>query len=168
MDGTLMDDGLAVGSPQHDPPAAPNVAGAERAVARAEVAFSASLHDASQAGRETVERVVAAVRPLLIGVGLLAGALLAIRLLRGLRTARGFRLSSRLPSAPAARPLGAELARSLAPSIAATVGRRLAERWVGVLMASQPATTWQSGVAMCSPPVFLEASEPVFRTRSDA
>src|SRR3954469_24217366 len=46
---------------------------AEARVSRARVALSASLRDASLAGRETVERVAWAARPLLIGVGVLAG-----------------------------------------------------------------------------------------------
>ena len=102
-----------------------DIASAEQDVARADLAFSASLQDVSLAGRETVERVVSVVRPVLIGIGLVASAILAIRLLRRSPRTRGFRLQ-----APAARPLWSELARSVTFSFASIAARRLAERWV--------------------------------------
>jgi hypothetical protein len=103
-----------------------DIAAAEREVAAADGALSASLHDASLAGRETAERVVSAVRPVVIGIGLLVGVMLAIRLLRRPGRERGFQRSS----PPFALSLGSELARSFAISMASTTGRRLAQGWV--------------------------------------
>jgi hypothetical protein len=103
-----------------------DIAAAEKDVATADGAFSASLHDVSLAGRETAERVVSVVRPVVIGIGVVVGVMLAIRLLRRPRWAPGFRRSS----PPFALSLGSELARSFAISIASTTGRRLAQGWV--------------------------------------
>lgn len=83
----------------------------EERVARARVAFSASLHEASLAGRETVERAAWVVRPLLVGAGILAGAVVVTHWWRGKRRPR-------------------ELPRSLALALAAVAARHLAERWL--------------------------------------
>ena len=100
---------------------------AEARLTRAGVAFSASLRDASVAGRETVERVAWAARPLLIGAGILAGVIVVTRLWRGTRQTP----LRRLPAAqPAARQWPA-LARSLAYALAAVAVRRLTARWLG-------------------------------------
>jgi hypothetical protein len=106
-------------------PVSAEITAAEAGVARAGVAFSASLRDASLAGTDTARRVVSAARPLLIGVGVLAGALLAVRLLSGSRAT-----PARRPAAPA-RSVWAELVRTTAISLAAAAGQRLAARWLG-------------------------------------
>jgi len=110
-----------------------SVADAEEGVARAGAAFSASLRDVSLAGHETAERVGAIVRPVLIGVGLLATVLLAVRLLRGPRQARGFRRASARPT----RSLWTELASAAALSLASASGRALAARWLASVPAPQ-------------------------------
>jgi hypothetical protein len=98
----------------------------EQDVAHASRAFSASLNDASQAGVQTVTRAVARVRPVLICITLLGGAILTIKLLRRDRRS----ISLRLPKDPArGRPLWAELARSAAITLASVAARRLAARW---------------------------------------
>lgn len=121
-------DGLA--APPDEGAAGASEAGidaAEARLTRAGAAFSASLRDASVAGRETVERVAWAARPLLIGAGILAGAVVVTRLWRGVRPAE----PRRLPAAqPTTRPLRA-LARSLAFALATMAVRRLAARWLG-------------------------------------
>jgi hypothetical protein len=100
---------------------------AEARLTRAGVAFSASLREASVAGRETVERFAWAARPLLIGAGILAGGVVVARLWRGTRQPQ----VRRLPAAqPAARQWPA-LARSLAFALAAMAVRRLTARWLG-------------------------------------
>ncbi len=100
---------------------------AEARLTRAGLAFSESLRDASVAGRETVERVAWAARPLLIGAGILAGVIVVTKLWRSPRPAQ----PRRLPAAqPAARQWPA-LARSLAFALAAVAVRRLAARWLG-------------------------------------
>jgi hypothetical protein len=100
---------------------------AEARLARAGVAFSASLRDASVAGRETVERVAWAARPLLIGVGILAGAVVVTRWWRGARQTPPRRL---LAAQPTTQQWPA-LARSLALALAAVAVRRLTARWLG-------------------------------------
>jgi hypothetical protein len=112
-------------------PAAPSegaaVDAAEARLTRAGVAFSASLRDASHAGRETVERVAWAARPVLIGIGVLAGAVIVTRWWRGPRQPQQRRLLAAEPS-PRQWPA---LARSLAFALATVAVRRLAERWLG-------------------------------------
>lgn len=100
---------------------------AEVRVTRARVALSASLRDASLEGRETVERAVSAVRPLLIGVGILAGAVVVVQWWRGTRQTRG----RRLPAPLATTRQRPNLARSLAFALATAAARHLAERWFG-------------------------------------
>ena len=114
---------------QRGEPEAPThtgVAAAEASVVRAEVAFAASLHDASLVGRETAQRVVSVLRPVLIGVGLVTGALIAVRLLRGPSRAQGSAFR-----ATAVNPIWSELARSGALALTTVVARRLGERWLG-------------------------------------
>lgn len=98
---------------------------AEARLTRAGVAFSASLRDASVAGRETVERFAWAARPLLIGAGILAGVVVVTRLWRGTRQPE----PRRLPAAQPTRQWPA-LARSLAFALAAVAVRRLTARWL--------------------------------------
>src|SRR4051812_30818158 len=85
-------EGAAVGA------ADAGIGAAEARLTRAGVAFSASLRDASVAGRETVARVAWAARPLLIGVGILAGAVVVTRLWRGPRQAQPRRLLAAQPT----------------------------------------------------------------------
>jgi len=113
------------GSSGVDAPGSAGITAAEAGVARAGVAFSASLRDASLAGTDTARRVVSAARPLLIGVGVFAAALLAVRLLQGSRPA-----PERRAGAPV-RSAWAELARATAISIAATAAQRLAGHFLG-------------------------------------
>jgi len=116
-----------VDASESEAPADRGISAAGEGVARAGAAFSASLHDASLAGRETAERVVSLVRPVMIGIGILAGTVVIIRLLQ--------QASSRTREfhGPTARgrTIWAEAARSLVVSIAAVTGRRLAEHWLG-------------------------------------
>jgi hypothetical protein len=103
-----------------------DITAGEDAVARAEVAFAASLEDASTAGRTMARRLVSGARPVLIGAGLAAVAAIGLRLL--LRP----RVNGRVP-APAAFATPAllpALGRTVALSFAAVAGRWLAERWV--------------------------------------
>jgi hypothetical protein len=113
------------GGPAPEAAANSSISAAEASVARAEVEFSASVKAASLLGRETAERVVSVARPVLIGVGILAGTLLAVRLLRG-----GVRPAPRGNAAPT-RSLLSELGRAAAVSLAVMAGRRIAERWIG-------------------------------------
>ena len=103
-------------------PVSAEIRAAEAGVARAGIAFSASLHDASLAGTDTAKRVISAARPVLLGLGVLAGALLVVRLVQGPRVAQAARPLART------RPVWAELARTAAIALAAAAGRRLAER----------------------------------------
>jgi hypothetical protein len=109
-----------------DAPVGQSVAAAEASVARAGVAFSASLQEASLVGRETGGRVVAVVRPLLIGVGVLAAAAIAVQLLRG--PGRERRQVARTARSD---PFWSELARKGATLVMTVVARRFAERWLG-------------------------------------
>jgi len=101
-----------------------SVADAEARVARAGAAFSESLHEASLAGRETAERVASTLRPLLLGAGVLAGALVVARLWRSSGRSRAARpaVSTRSP--------WAVLVRSAGVALATMAARRLAERWI--------------------------------------
>lgn len=104
--------------------ASAEVTAAEAGVARAGRAFSASLHDASLAGADAAKRVVSAARPVLIGVGILACGLLALRLVQGPRGPRVRRTA-------AGGSLWPALARATALSLVSVAGRHLAARWLG-------------------------------------
>jgi hypothetical protein len=95
------------------------LAAREQAVARADAAFATSLEDASEAGRETVYRVVFAALPLLVGVGMLAGAVLVVQAFRSPRASR----------VPRQRSLASELARTAVIALASAAGRRVATWW---------------------------------------
>jgi hypothetical protein len=94
----------------------------EQDAARAGLAFSASLDDASQVGMETVAQVGAAVRPVLVGVGVLAFAILTVRLLRDPPRTR------QLGSSNPPRYVGlAALARSAGIAVVSVAGRWLVQ-----------------------------------------
>jgi hypothetical protein len=97
------------------------IAARERAVARADLAFAASLEDASEVGRETVLRAVHVVRPMLIGLGLLAGAALVVRVLRTSPRAHGIRVVKQ-------HSASSELVRSVLLALATAAGRHVAQR----------------------------------------
>jgi hypothetical protein len=98
------------------------VTAAEAGVARAGRAFSASLHDASLAGADAAKRVVSVARPVLIGVGILACGLLAVRLVRGPRARR---------PAAAGGSFWPAVGRATAIAFVSVAGRHLAARWLG-------------------------------------
>jgi hypothetical protein len=108
----------------HDRTSHSAIAVAEAGVARAGVEFSASVQAASLAGRDTAERMVSRVRPIVIGLGVVAGTLLVVRLLRGSSSAR----SPERHGTSARSSVWSELARSAAISLATVAGRRLVER----------------------------------------
>ncbi len=101
------------------------VSAAEARVARAGLAFSASVRDASLAGRETAERVASTLRPLLIGAGILVGAVIVTRLWRDSRQPPAGRAAAVSRRSPWSR-----LARSAGVALATVAARRIAERWL--------------------------------------
>jgi hypothetical protein len=108
----------------HDATSHSAIAVAEADVARAGVEFSASVQAASLIGRDAAERMASAVRPIVIGLGVVAGTLLVVRLLRGSSSAP----SPERHGASSRSSVWSELARSAAISLATVAGRRLVER----------------------------------------
>jgi hypothetical protein len=103
------------------------IAAHEDAVVRAGLAFSASIQDASAAGRGTIRRAASVARPVLIGVGVLVVAGLGIGFVRRLPKKSGFLV----PTPIASTGPWSELARAVVVAFAAAAGRRLVERWLG-------------------------------------
>lgn len=104
------------------PPPNVQIATLESDVALANRAFSESLRDASEAGRQAVGRARGAIRPVLIGAAVLGGAVLLLQLVRGTRVRR----SVRAVSPVSRRPFWPNLARSAASAVAMAGARRLA------------------------------------------
>jgi len=102
---------------------------AKHEVARAERALSRSLHDASAAGRATMERAVSLAKPLLVGVAVVAGIVWLVK--RARRARKPVWLKQ-----PSERSVLAEAARAATLSLASAGARKLAEHW---LMAPEPA-----------------------------
>lgn len=122
-----MSNGARIGALADEHPADETIAGRTQEVERARVALSASLHDASEAGRGVVKRgTQSLVRPLLLGAGLLAGALLAAQLLRRAQGSRGIRTVSTRQ----AHSFWPELLRTATIALASSAGRRLAGHWI--------------------------------------
>jgi hypothetical protein len=97
-----------------------DVTAKEENVARANAAFSTSVRKASAAARLTVERAVSVPRAVVIGVGVLAGTFLVVRLLRD-RSENA--LNARRTQSPPSR--WRALARAATLALASAAGRRL-------------------------------------------
>jgi hypothetical protein len=118
-----MSNGASIGVSETDRLVRVEIAAKEQAVARAGVAFSASIREASSAGRGTVRR---AVRPILTGLALFAVLGLGVALVR--RAPKHRRLGvSAYGRASSAWP---DLARAASVAFAAAAARRLAEHWL--------------------------------------
>lgn len=128
-----MSNGAKTDSLEVERVTSPDIAAKEEAVARAELAFSASIHDAEAEGRGTLRRATFGIRPVLIGVGLLAGVGVGLALVR---RSSG---TSKLMTSESRQPSGwSNLGRAMALAFAAAAGRRLVEGWLLAKSAERP------------------------------
>jgi hypothetical protein len=121
-----MNNGAGPGAPDVDDRVSIEIAAKEEAVVRAGQAFSASVRDVSVAGRDSLERAISVVRPVLIGMSVLTLVGVGLALARGPAKRSIFSTSPRA-SAP---PPWSNVARAMAVAFAAAAGRRLVERWL--------------------------------------
>jgi hypothetical protein len=103
-----------------------DIAAKEDALVRADLAFSASIHDAEAAGTEAIRRVISGVRPVLIGAGLLVAVGVGVA---SVRRSPGRRRTQRRPELPSAASWSS-LGRAVAIAFAAAAGKRLVESWL--------------------------------------
>ncbi len=93
-------------------------------VKNAERALAHRVHEATALGEEKIKHAVAAARPVLIGVAVLAGLVVVASLLR--RSSRSRGMLGRSPE----RSVLAEATRAAALALASVAARRLAERFL--------------------------------------
>ena len=119
-----MNNGQPHGVSQRD--SDPDLEAAELEVKRAEAAFSAKLHDASEAGREAAQRVAEVAKPVLIGAAVLATLGLVVFAIRSVRKPSPWRVRLQPPR----RSVFSEIMRAAAISLGSTAVRRAGERYL--------------------------------------